>query len=153
MFYIVPSFLIVTVSIAMHTSTLSVFQTQKHEYPLQPPARTYTGKANSLLVLLLCGALDLCRTSEGLLSVLTLLALLSAGLLNFRGNTNSDQSVMGLEFLQCLRRIVDESETSGLSATELCLETEDIDLVLVRLVKFGNLSTELLLGDVGTVRM
>jgi hypothetical protein len=45
--------------------------------------------------------------------------LLSAGLLNLRGNTDTDQSVVGLELLQCLWGVVDESETSCLSTTEL----------------------------------
>lgn len=58
---------------------------------------------------------------------------------------------MGLEFLQGLGGIVDKGETSCLSTTELCLETEDVDLVLGGLVEFCELATEFILGDVGSV--
>lgn len=58
---------------------------------------------------------------------------------------------MGLELLQGFWGIVDESETSCLSATELGLETENVDLVLVGLVHFGELGSEFILGDVGSV--
>lgn len=77
--------------------------------------------------------------------------LLSTWLLNLLGKSDTNQSEMGLEFLQCLRRIVDESETSCLSTTELCLETEDVDLVLGGLVEFCELATEFIFGDVGSV--
>jgi hypothetical protein len=60
---------------------------------------------------------------------------------------------VGLELLQCLWGIVDESETSGLSTTELSSQTENIDLVLVGLVEFGKLGSEFVLGDVGAVRV
>ena len=58
---------------------------------------------------------------------------------------------MGFEFLQCLWGIVDESETSCLSTTKLSSETENVNLVLAGLVKFGEFASELILGDVGTV--
>lgn len=58
---------------------------------------------------------------------------------------------MGFEFLQCLWRIVDKSETSGLSTTELGAKTENVHLVLASLVEFGEFASELILGDVGTV--
>lgn len=58
---------------------------------------------------------------------------------------------MGLELLQGLGRVVDKGETSGLSTTELGLETEHVDLVLVGLVEFGKLGPQFVLGDVGTV--
>jgi len=58
---------------------------------------------------------------------------------------------VGFEFLQCLWGIVDESETSCLSTTKLSSETENVDLVLAGLVKFGEFASELILGDVGTV--
>ena len=58
---------------------------------------------------------------------------------------------MRLEFLQGLRRIVDEGETGCLSTTKLCLETENVDLVLGGLVQLGEFDTEFILGDVGTV--
>lgn len=77
--------------------------------------------------------------------------LLSAGLLDLRRESYSDQTVMWLELLQGFWRVVDESETSCLSATILCLKTENVDLVLVGLVHFGELASEFILGDVGTV--
>ena len=76
---------------------------------------------------------------------------MSAGLLNLRRNTNTNQSVVGLELLQCLWGIIDESETGCLSTTELSSQTENIDLILVGLVEFGELASEFFLGDVGTV--
>ena len=77
--------------------------------------------------------------------------MLSAGLLDLGGSTDTDETVVRLEFLQSLVGVVDESETSGLATTELCAETEDGDLVLVGLVEVGQLLTELILLDVGAV--
>jgi len=65
--------------------------------------------------------------------------LLSAWLLNLRRKSNTNESVMWLEFLQCLGRIVDEGKTGRLSTTKLGLETENIDLVLVGLVELSKL--------------
>lgn len=58
---------------------------------------------------------------------------------------------MGLELLQGLGGVVDESEASALTTTVLGAETEDGDLVLVGLVQVGQLLAELILGDVGAV--
>lgn len=58
---------------------------------------------------------------------------------------------MWLELLQCLWGVVDEGETSGLSTTKLCLETEDVDLVLAGLVELSELAAKLILGDVCAV--
>jgi hypothetical protein len=58
---------------------------------------------------------------------------------------------MRLELLQRLWRIVDESETGCLSTTILCLQTEYVDLVFARLVEFGELGSEFVLCNVGTV--
>jgi hypothetical protein len=77
--------------------------------------------------------------------------LLSAGLLNLRCNSDANQSVVRLELLQGLGRVVDQGESGGLSTTELRLETENVDLVLAGLVEFGQLASEVVLGDVGTV--
>lgn len=84
-------------------------------------------ETSRLFLLLLACTLDLCRTPESLLSVLALLAyipsnqydfqtqiscspqakdphtLLSAGLLDLCGSPNANQSVVGLELLQCFR--------------------------------------------------
>lgn len=58
---------------------------------------------------------------------------------------------MRFEFLQCFGRVIDQGETSCLSTTELGLETENVDLVLVGLVEFRKLGSQVVLGDVGTV--
>jgi len=76
---------------------------------------------------------------------------LSAGLLDLVGHSNTNQSIVGFELLQCLWGIVNESETSCLSTTKLSLKTENVDLVLVGLVQLCKLASELILGDVGTV--
>jgi hypothetical protein len=61
--------------------------------------------------------------------------LLSAGLLDLGGLAVTDEPVVGLELLHRLGAVVDEGEASGLATTVLGAETEDGDLVLVRLVK------------------
>ena len=58
---------------------------------------------------------------------------------------------MRLKLLQCFGRVIDQGEAGRLSTSELGLETENVDLVLVGLVKFGKLGSEVVLGDVGTV--
>lgn len=85
------------------------------------------------------------------MSVLALLALLSAGTLGLGGEANTDQSVLRLELLHGLGGVVDEGEAGGLAATELGSQTEDGDLVLLGLVEGAKLLAELILGDVGTV--
>ena len=77
--------------------------------------------------------------------------LLAGSLLDLGGGTNADQTVGGLELLQGLGGVVDQSESSGLATTVLGAETEDGDLVLVGLVQVGQLLAELILGDVGAV--
>ena len=58
---------------------------------------------------------------------------------------------MRLKLLQRFRRIIDERETRRLSTTKLSLETENVHLVLVGLVEFGEFASEFVLGDVGAV--
>jgi hypothetical protein len=58
---------------------------------------------------------------------------------------------VGLELLQGLGGVVDQSEAGGLAATVLRAETEHGDLVLVGLVQVGQLLAELVLGDVRAV--
>lgn len=77
--------------------------------------------------------------------------MLSAGLLNLGGGTDTDETVVRLELLQSLVGVVDKGETSGLATTKLCAETEDGNLVLVGLVEVGQLLTELIFGDIGAV--
>jgi hypothetical protein len=75
--------------------------------------------------------------------------LLSRCALRLGGEAHADQSVLRLELLHGLGRVVDEGETGCLATTELRAQTEDGDLVLLGLVHGGKLLTELLLGDVG----
>lgn len=110
-------------------------------------------RRNRLFVLLRLGTLDLCRTTEGLLPVLALLALLPAGLLDLGGLADTHQPVAGLELLEGLGRVVDQGEAGGLATTELSPQAEDADLVLGGLVHGRKLLTELILGDVGAGRV
>lgn len=71
--------------------------------------------------------------------------LLSAGLLDLGSDTNTDQSVVRLELLQSFGRVVDEGEAGCLSTSELCLQTENVDLVLAGLVNLCKLAAELFL--------
>lgn len=113
--------------------------------------RTPNAVASRLFLLLGLGTLDLGGTTEGLLSVLALLALLSGGLFDLLGHADTDKAEVGLELLHGLGGVVDEGEASGLAATELGAQAEDGDLVLAGLVHAGKLVAELILGDVGTV--
>ena len=79
------------------------------------------------------------------------LTLLPTRLFNLIRRPNPDQSVVWLELLQRLVRIVDEGEAGGLAATVLCPEPENHDLVFVGFVEFGELGAEFVFGDVGAV--
>jgi len=67
--------------------------------------------------------------------------------------TYTDEAVLGLELLGRLQVVVDQSEASGLSASESSAETEDEDNLLIDLVHLGELLAELILGDVGAGRV
>lgn len=60
---------------------------------------------------------------------------------------------MGLELLHGLGAVVDEREAGALATTEVCLHSEDRDIILLRLVQLAELAAELVLGDVGSVRV
>jgi hypothetical protein len=77
--------------------------------------------------------------------------LLPAGLLDLGGHAVSYQPVVGLELLHGLGGVVDEGEAGALATTEVCLEAEDGDVLLLSLVELTELATELILGDVGAV--
>lgn len=77
--------------------------------------------------------------------------LLSAGFLDLCRNTISHQSVMRLELLQHLMRIIDEREPGALPTTVLCPEAEARDLVFIRFVKFCEFLAKFVLGYVGAV--
>ena len=74
--------------------------------------------------------------------------MLARGLLNFSGLAVTDQTVMGLELLQAVDRVIDEGETGGLSSSEVGAETEDGNGILLGFVGRSELGAEVVLGDV-----
>jgi hypothetical protein len=60
---------------------------------------------------------------------------------------------VGLELLHRLGAVVDEREAGALATTEVRLHSEDRDIILLRLVQLAELAAELVLGDVGSVRV
>jgi hypothetical protein len=81
------------------------------------------------------------------------LTLLPARLLDLLCLAVSHQPVVGLELLHGLGGVVDEGEAGALAATVLRPEAEDGDLVLAGLVQLAELAAELVLGDIGAVRV
>lgn len=79
---------------------------------------------NLLLAFTLIKDLGLLLSSLDLGSVLLFLDLLSGGL-DLGNNGVSDQSVLWLKLLGLIKRVVDQTEASGLATTELGLEAED----------------------------
>ena len=122
-----------------------------HPHTTAATSRTGIRSGHLFALLLLLATLRLGGTTELLGAVLALLALLSGGLLDLAGVADADQSVVGLELLHGLDGIVDEGETGGLAATVLGAHAEDVDLILVRLVHFGELAAEVIFTDVGAV--
>lgn len=92
-----------------------------------------------------------CLPTHLLLPVLSLLSVLSVGLLDLLGKTGPHKSVLGLELLLAGLVIVDQTETGRSTTTELGLETEDGHSLLLGLVESGELLLELSLGDGGSV--
>lgn len=91
-------------------------------------------------------------TTDLLGTVLLLLALLATRLGN-RGETLTDQTVLGFESLEGLGVVVDEGETGRLGTTESGLETENDDGLLVDGVHLGELLAGVGLGAVGQTGM
>lgn len=60
---------------------------------------------------------------------------------------------MGFEFLHGLGAVVDEREAGALAATIMRLEAEDRHVFLLSLVQLAELAAELVLGNVGAVRV
>lgn len=79
--------------------------------------------------------------------------LLPAGLLNLGSHAVPHQPVVGLELLHSLGAVVDEREAGALATTVVRLHSEDRDIILLRLVQLAELAAELVLGDVGSVRV
>lgn len=63
------------------------------------------------------------------------------------------KTVLGLELLHGLGGVVDQGETGGLAATELCPQAENADLLGSGLVHGGELRSEVILGDAGETRV
>lgn len=74
--------------------------------------------------------------------------LLAGRLLDFLGLVVSDKSVVGLEFLQRLVGIVDESKTGSLAATIVGSQSEGRDGVLLNLIGLSEPLAKFILGDV-----
>ena len=74
-----------------------------------------------------------------------------ASLLNLAGHAVPYEPVVGFEFLHRLGRVVDKGKAGAFAATEVCLETEDGDIILLGLVELAELTTEFVLGNVGAV--
>ena len=130
---------------------------KSHSSPRLPSPITTTCHtaitASNLFLLILRRTLRLRRTSELLGAVLSLLALLSAGLLDLGCMPDPHESVVRLELLHRLNAVVDEGESSGLAAAVLCPHAEHVDLVFVRFVDLGQLGAQVVLGDVRAVRV
>lgn len=75
--------------------------------------------------------------------------LLSARLLDLLCGSHPDQSVMWLELLHRLVRVVDEGETGALTAAVVCSESKDADLVFVGFVELGEFLSQFIFGAVG----
>lgn len=106
-----------------------------------------------LFVLLRLRALDLRGATEGLHTVLALLALLAGGSLGLDSEANTDETVSWLKLLQGLNGVVDERKSAGLSTTEVGPQAEDADLLLGSLVQLGESLAEVGLCDAGVARV
>jgi len=104
-----------------------------------------------LFLILLSRALNLLRPPKLLASILPLLPLLSARLLDLGRVAHSHQSVPWLELLHGLDAIVDEGEARGLAAAVLGSHAEDVDLISSGFVDFSEFGAEIVLGDVGAI--
>ena len=79
--------------------------------------------------------------------------LLPAGPLWLLALANTYKTVQRLEFLHGFVRVVDERESGSLATAIMRAQTEDGDLILIRLVEIGELLAEFFFGDVGAARM
>lgn len=95
-------------------------------------------------------SLSLAGTEDLLTTVLLLGSLWLADLVDLFSHGVSDETVTWLKLLQSFVRIVDQTETSGFTTTELGSHAEDGDGVLLGFVDSGEFLTELVLGDVSS---
>lgn len=91
-----------------------------YQYALHTGNLVTPSSRSRLFLLVLAGTLGLGGTSELLGAVLPLFALLSAGLFDLGGLADTDQSVVGFEFLESLDAVVDEGEAGRFAAAVVC---------------------------------
>ena len=91
-------------------------------------------------------------TTDLLALVLSLLDSLTT-LLGPLLNSKTDKTVLGLELAKGILIVVDDTESSGLSTSELGTESEKYNQLGVSLVHTSNNFLELRLGNVGTARV
>jgi hypothetical protein len=84
-----------------HHRLVRSFRPQKYTSTCHISVALVIKRRTHLLLLVRACLLRLRRTSELLATILSLLALLSASLLDLGSRTDSHLSVMGLEFLHC----------------------------------------------------
>lgn len=65
--------------------------------------------------------------------------------------TYTNQSVFGLKFLGSIQTVVDQSESSGFTATKSSAESKDKDVFNIAVVHFSELFSDFLLGYIGTI--
>lgn len=87
-------------------------------------------------------------TEDLLATVLLLGTLLLGDLVDLLGKTVANETVTGLELLEGVDGVVDQTEASGATTTVVVLEVEDADLVLLNFVALGQALADLVLGDV-----
>ena len=63
--------------------------------------------------------------------------------------TYTSEHLLAVELLSSVKRIVDESETSGSATTELGLETENRNVLILGLEGLSKLALDVSLRDVG----
>lgn len=111
-----------------------------------------SGKAGHRIrsFLLLGGLSDLglLRSANLLHSVLAFLALLASDSLDIVESVASE-TMLGFELLGKVEGVVDEGETGGFAASEVCSESEDEAHVGCDFVHRGELVADVLLGDGG----
>jgi hypothetical protein len=81
--------------------------------------------------------------------VLSLLSLLSSRLFPCRQSV-SNQPVFGFNFLRVIQCLVNQSKASGLSASELSVESKHENQIRTSFVSFGQLFPNLLFRDSGS---
>ena len=101
----------------------------------------------SLLLTTGVGSLGFGGTSDSLHSTLHFLELLSSLLALGADDLVSNQVLLGVALLPGIEGVVDESETGGSASSELALQAEDGDVLVLGLEHRGELGLDGSLGD------